>query len=81
MMGEIVAIVERGSGKASARKQEIYDIILRVVRTYLALNAHHRHNKPPKTILPTIPAMLTTIHPMNNSYNNMLCAPYMQRLP
>src|SRR6185295_5572828 len=54
---------------------------LRVVRTYFALNAHHRHNKPPKTILPTIPAILTTIHPMNNSYNNMLCAPYMQRLP
>jgi len=27
MMGEIAAIVDRGNGRASARKQEIYDII------------------------------------------------------
>jgi len=27
MTGEMTAIVERGNGRASARKQEIYDII------------------------------------------------------
>jgi hypothetical protein len=81
MMGEIAAIVEKGEQKGLCTKTSDLRHHLRVVRTYFALNAHHRHNKPPKTILPTIPAILTTIHPMNNSYNNMSCAPYMQRLP
>src|SRR6185295_1941289 len=71
----------KGERKAIGTKTRNLRHHLRIVRTYFALNAHHRHNKPPKTILPTIPAILTTIHPMNNSYNNMLCAPYMQRLP
>src|SRR5262245_38905247 len=40
-----------------------------VLRTYLALKAHHRHNRPPSTILAATTVILPTIHSMNNSYN------------
>ena len=46
-----------------------------LAKGYFALNAHHRHNKPPNTMLTTTMVMLPTIHNMNNSYNNMVCAP------
>ena len=45
------------------------------VNVYFALKAHHRHNKPPNTMLATIPVMLTTIHAMNNSYNSIVYVP------
>jgi hypothetical protein len=51
-----------------------------VVRAYLALKAHHRHNKPPSTMLAATAVMLPTIHSMNNSYN-MMCVPYVSQPP
>lgn len=40
---------------------------------YLALQAHHTHNKPPSTMLITTTVMLPTIHNMKRSYNNTVC--------
>jgi hypothetical protein len=51
-----------------------------VVSVYLALKAHHRHNNPPSTMLAIIPVMLTTIHPMNNSYNSIVYVPSMRQM-
>jgi hypothetical protein len=44
-----------------------------VVRAYLALKAHHRHNTPPSTILAATAVILPTIHSINNSYNMDMC--------
>ena len=38
-----------------------------LVRAYLALKAHHKHNKPPNTMLATTTVILPTIHSMNSS--------------
>jgi hypothetical protein len=37
---------------------------------YLALRAHHTHNRPPSTMLTTTAVMLQIIHNMKRSYNN-----------
>ena len=68
-MGQRIAWKER----TTARKKDD------VVRAYLALNAHHRHNTPPNTILATTAVMLPTIHSINASYKNMVCASYVKQ--
>ena len=55
-----------GERKRVSTKQDLNGIITEF-RAYLALNAHHRHNKPPRTMLTTIAVMLPTIHNMNKS--------------
>ena len=52
-----------------------------VVSGYLALKTHHRHNKPPSTMLATTPVILRTIHPMNNSYSSMVYASNSSKRP
>ena len=45
-----------------------------IVRAYLVLKAHDRHNKPPSAMLATTAEILPTIHTMNNSYNMDVCS-------